>query len=147
MNGQSFGFFKSSRGLKQGDPLSPTLFIIAAQVLARSLNGLFANEKFHGFGMPKWSADINHLSYADDTILFCSGEKKSMKLMMKVLRDYELVSGQMVNLDKSLFYLHDKVPLRVGNRIRRVICIRQGSFPFTYLGCPIFYGRQKKSHF
>lgn len=53
MNGRSFGFFQSSRELKQEDPLSPTLFIIAAEVLARSLNGLFEKEMFKGFGMPK----------------------------------------------------------------------------------------------
>lgn len=53
----------------------------------------------------------------------------------------------MVNLDKSLFYLHEKVPTAVGSQIRRITSIRQGNFPFTYLGCPIFYGRKKKSHF
>ncbi|KAK6783027.1 hypothetical protein RDI58_020823 [Solanum bulbocastanum] len=41
--------------------------------------------------MPKWSKDINHLSYADDTILFCSGHKKSMRKMMNVLKQYEFV--------------------------------------------------------
>ncbi|XP_049410465.1 uncharacterized protein LOC125873619 [Solanum stenotomum] len=69
----AYGFFQSSRGLKQGDPLSPTLFIIAAEVLSRSLNGLFEDSEFRGFGMPKWSPQINHLYYADDTILFFSG--------------------------------------------------------------------------
>ncbi|KAG5629515.1 hypothetical protein H5410_001232 [Solanum commersonii] len=50
------------------DHLSPTLFIIEAEVLARSLNQLFKDQKHKGFGLPKWSPEINHLSYADDTI-------------------------------------------------------------------------------
>lgn len=79
MNGQSYGFFQSTRGIKQRDPLSPTIFIIGAEVLARNLNGLFEDQGFRGYGMPKWSPKINHLSYADDTILFCSGHKGSMK--------------------------------------------------------------------
>lgn len=91
INGQTFGFFHSTRGLKQGDPLSPTLFIIAAEVLARNLNHLFLDQDFKGFGVPKWSPEINHLSYADDTILFYSGHPNSMKKMMKVLRGYERV--------------------------------------------------------
>ncbi|WMV07615.1 hypothetical protein MTR67_001000 [Solanum verrucosum] len=147
INGQNFGFFRSSRGLKQGDPLSPTLFIIAAEVLARSLNQLFKDQKYKGFGLPKWSPVINHLSYADDTILFCSGQSYSMRKMMKVLRDYEQVSGQLINLNKSFTYLHEKVPIGVCRKVRRITRIKQGSFSFTYLGCPIFYGKKNRTHF
>lgn len=147
MNEQSFCFFQSSRELKQGDPLSPTLFIIVAKVLSRALNNLFEDPTYKGYGMSKWRPIINYLSYANDTILFCSGEAYSIKKMMKVLRDYELVSGQMIKLDKSLFYLHDKVPPRVAARIKRITGIRQDGFPFTYLGCPILYGRRKKVYF
>lgn len=49
INGQPNGFFKSSRGLKQGDPLSPTLFIMAAVVLPRALNGLLEVKAFKRF--------------------------------------------------------------------------------------------------
>lgn len=52
VNGQPYGFFHSSRGLKQGDPLSPTLFIIAAEVLALGLNKLHEDKEFKGYGMP-----------------------------------------------------------------------------------------------
>lgn len=118
INGQSNGFFQSSRGLKQGDPLSPTLFIIAAEVLARGLNSLHNEEGYKGYGMPKWSPEINHLSYADDTILLCSGDRPSVIKMMTVLRDYENISGQRINKSKSSFYLHDKTPLIVAIRLR-----------------------------
>ena len=78
IDGKSRGFFQSSRGLKQGDPLSPTLFIIAAEVLSRGLNNLHRDESMKGYGLPKWSPEINHLSYVDDTILFGSGDRGSM---------------------------------------------------------------------
>lgn len=73
LNGRSYGFFKSTRGLKQGDTLSPTLVIIAAKALSKGLNKLNNDEEFLGYGLPKWSPKINHLAYADDTILFCLG--------------------------------------------------------------------------
>nr|XP_016494758.1 PREDICTED: uncharacterized protein LOC107813948 [Nicotiana tabacum] len=49
VNGQSSGFFKLTRGVKQGDPLSPALFILSAEVLSRSLNKLFEDKSFVGF--------------------------------------------------------------------------------------------------
>ncbi|XP_075088106.1 uncharacterized protein LOC142170170 [Nicotiana tabacum] len=104
--GQPNGFFKSSRGVKQGDPLSPTLFILAAEALSRGLNSLHTNLYFCGFGMPKWSPKINHLSYADDTIIFCSSDETSLRLVMEVLQAYESSSGQLVNKTKSATYLH-----------------------------------------
>ena len=109
INGQTYGFFQSSRGLKQGDPLSPTLFIIAVEVLTRGLNSLHDVRDYKGYDMPKWSPTINHLSYADDTILFWLGDRTSVIKMMNVLREYEKVLGQMVNKAKSSSYLHDRI--------------------------------------
>lgn len=97
--------------------------------------------------MPKWSPKINHLSYTDDTILFCSGHSGSIKKMIKILREYERISGQLINRDKSLFYLHEKTLIGMCLKIKRTIGIAQDSFPFTYLGCPILYGRKKKCFF
>ncbi|XP_019242040.1 PREDICTED: uncharacterized protein LOC109222091 [Nicotiana attenuata] len=68
------GFFRSTRGVKQGDPLSPTLFILAAEAMSRGLNSLHSTRQFKSFGMPKWSPKINHLAYADDTIIFTSSD-------------------------------------------------------------------------
>ncbi|XP_060182808.1 uncharacterized mitochondrial protein AtMg01250-like [Lycium barbarum] len=93
INGTRFGFFKSTRGLKQGDPLSPSLFIIAAEALVRALNALYDNDQFTGFYMNPRGPRINHLSYADDIVLFSSGGRKSIKLIMRVLKDYQQASG------------------------------------------------------
>lgn len=72
INGKSYEFFKSTRRVKQRDPLSPTLFVIVAEVLSRDLNSLHEDDEYIRYGLPKWSAKINHLTYADDTILFGS---------------------------------------------------------------------------
>ncbi|XP_019225233.1 PREDICTED: uncharacterized protein LOC109206828 [Nicotiana attenuata] len=84
---------KSSRGVKQGDPLSPTLFILAAEALSRGLNSLHLNLYFCGYGLPKWSPKINHLAYADDTIIFTLSDATSLRLVMEILQAYEVVSG------------------------------------------------------
>lgn len=97
--------------------------------------------------MPKWSPEINHLSYADDTILLYSRDKHFIIKMMNNLKCYEKVSGQMVNKLKSFFYLHEKTPLIYSIKLRRLTGIRQGNFPFVYLDCPIYYGRKRKYYF
>ncbi|WMV50801.1 hypothetical protein MTR67_044186 [Solanum verrucosum] len=108
INGQVHGFFQSSRGVNQGDPLSPALFILTTEVLTRALNSLFNNEAYMSYGLPKWSDNINHLAYADDTIIFTSVDGKSLNILMQILKDYEAQSGHMINKEKSSFFVYHK---------------------------------------
>ncbi|XP_060202654.1 uncharacterized protein LOC132631071 [Lycium barbarum] len=147
INGQPDGFFHSTRGVKQGDPLSPTLFIIAAEVLSRALNSLHNNLWFIGFGLPKWSPKINHLAYADDTIIFTSSCEISLGLIMRVLAEYEAASGELINKAKSSVYLHDRVEEEIFQKVERLIGISRKEFPLIYLGCPIYYIRSKMAFY
>nr|XP_016500330.1 PREDICTED: uncharacterized protein LOC107818794 [Nicotiana tabacum] len=104
-------------GVKQGDPLSPALFILSDEVLSKSLNKLFEDKSYMGFGMPKWSDPLNHLAYADDTIIFTSAHLPSLSKIMAVLENYEKISSQMINKDKSSYYMHSKV----ANRLFQVV--------------------------
>ncbi|WMV39197.1 hypothetical protein MTR67_032582 [Solanum verrucosum] len=62
------------RGVKHGDPLSPTLFKLAAKCLSRAVNALHYNDRYKEYGTPKWSPYVNHLANADDTIIFASAD-------------------------------------------------------------------------
>ncbi|OIT30618.1 putative ribonuclease h protein [Nicotiana attenuata] len=144
INGSRAGFFTSSQGLKQGDPLSPSLFIIDAEVLTRSLNSLHANEKFVLFSMPTNAPLINHLAYVDDVIIFSSGNQKSIKLIMKEIRTN---SGQQVNSNKSHFLTAPRTTTARINRLRACTGFMEKDLPFIYLGCPIYVRRKKIEHF
>nr|XP_016469428.1 PREDICTED: uncharacterized protein LOC107791806 [Nicotiana tabacum] len=97
VNSTKHGFFTSSQCLKQGDPISPYLFIIAAKVLSRSPNSLLHNNAFIPFSMHRNGPQITHLTYGDDDVIFSSGNTKSIKLIMKQIMNYECVSGQKDN--------------------------------------------------
>ncbi|XP_070028777.1 putative mitochondrial protein AtMg01250 [Nicotiana tabacum] len=85
INSQASGFFHSTRGVKQGDPLSPALFILSTEVLFRYLNKLFEDRRFKSYGMPKCTDPLNHLAYADDTIIFASADPYSLEKIVDVL--------------------------------------------------------------
>nr|XP_016466227.1 PREDICTED: uncharacterized protein LOC107788988 [Nicotiana tabacum] len=147
INGQPYEFFKSTRGVKQGDPLSPTLFILAAEAMSRGLSALHLSLYFCGFGLPKWSPKVNYLVYIDDTIIFSSSDATSLQLIMEVLTSYEVASRQLINKAKSAIYMHHSTSLEVLNKVQRVTRIGKQEFSFTYLGCPIFYARRKMDYY
>lgn len=103
INGQSYGFFfHSTRGVKQGDSLSPTLYFLLVEVLSRALNSLHEDDLFiPGYGLPKWSANINHLAYGDDTIIFTVANIYYLLKIMAILHEYETQSGQIINKEKG----------------------------------------------
>lgn len=78
-------------------------------MLSRSLNGFNNHQDYHGFVIERRAPQVNHLSFADDTILFTLGRVKSFKLIMPILRTYEDTSGLLINSDKCHFMVHQGV--------------------------------------
>lgn len=72
INGQSYGFFSSTQGLRQDDPISPSLFNIAAEVFSRGLKCLYSNYAHLSYHTTRGAPMISHLAYADDILLFCN---------------------------------------------------------------------------
>lgn len=131
-------FLHSTRGLKQGDPLSPALFIIVAEVLSRMLHFLHQNQLYHGFQMQTRGPQINHLCFADDVIIFTSGDRTSLQLIMKIPSTYEAVSDQLINREKSHFMIPSKTPYITVEIIKEVTGFNQKESPIAYLGCPLY---------
>ncbi|WMV45633.1 hypothetical protein MTR67_039018 [Solanum verrucosum] len=143
INSHRHGFFHSTRGLKQGDPLSPALFILGAEVLSRMLNNILQNPIYRGFNMEPKGPQINHLSFADDVIIFTSSDTDSLRLIMATLEEYEHTSDQLINKEKSHFMVPSNTPQDITNNIQQVTGFTQKDSPITYLGCPLYIGRQR----
>ncbi|XP_077251907.1 uncharacterized protein LOC143891153 [Tasmannia lanceolata] len=104
INGSPKGFFKSSRGLRHGDPLSPFLFVIVAEILSRSLVMGSSLDLFRGFRIGLEEVEVSHLQFDDDTLLFCEPEIGQVRNLKAILRCYELISGQKSNFHKSKIF-------------------------------------------
>lgn len=90
---------------------------------------------------------INHLAYAEDIVIFNSGNSKSVKLIMKQIKNYEDAFEQKVNGNKSFFLTAPETSAYRINILRVCTIFMDKQLPFTYLGCPIYVGRKKISYF
>ncbi|XP_019224305.1 PREDICTED: uncharacterized protein LOC109205994 [Nicotiana attenuata] len=147
VNGTRCGFFHSTRGLKQGDPLAPALFILGAELLSRMLNNLTHDQFFNGFYMERRGPQITHLSFADDIIIFTSGSTYSLQKIMDTLQSYENTSGQLINKNKSHFMTSSSAFPYTIRRIKQITGFTRKESPLTYLGCPLYTGRKRTVHF
>jgi hypothetical protein len=104
VNGSPTGFFYSSRGLRQDDPLSPLLFLLIMEVLSRMLRRTVVRGFIRGFQVGRGDlshVSISHLLYVDDTILFSDAHPEQLLYIRMVLTCFEAVTGLKVNMTKS----------------------------------------------
>ena len=138
VNGSPTGFFRSSRGLRQGDPLSPYLFVIGMEVLSGLLKRAVEGNFISGYKVGDRDGGevvISHLLYADDTIIFCESNSEQLMCLRWTLMWFEAFSGLKINLNKSVI-----IPLgRVDNveMLAAELGCGVGSLPTTYLGLPL----------
>ncbi|KAL0315405.1 UNVERIFIED_CONTAM: hypothetical protein Sradi_5418700 [Sesamum radiatum] len=108
VNGDIVGFFKSTQGFRQCDPLSHTLFILVAEALSRGLDDLF-QEHNDMYYQTNHDFPIFHLSYADDIIIITNSEEARLFKLIQFLEHYEATSGQKINYSKSSFVPRKKL--------------------------------------
>nr|XP_023924674.1 uncharacterized protein LOC112036081 [Quercus suber] len=104
INGKPFGNITPSRGLRQGDPLSPYLFLLCAEVFTSLLAKAELEGMIHGVAICRGAPMISHLLFADDSWLFCKASQKEVQVINELLQTYADASGQMINMEKSLVF-------------------------------------------
>ncbi|XP_062119263.1 uncharacterized protein LOC133833014 [Humulus lupulus] len=135
MNGRIQGKFKGGKGLRQGDPMSPLLFVIIMEYLTRSLQQAAQNSPFRYHPMCKGLKLIN-LCFADDLLLFCKGSLAAIRVVKEVLDSFATATGLTINSDKSLVFFGG-VSITDRTIIAHELNLTEGLFPLTYLGVPM----------
>ncbi|XP_050211979.1 uncharacterized protein LOC126662136 [Mercurialis annua] len=90
---------------------------------------------------------INHLFFADDSILFAKANERECRYLKEVIRKYECASGQLVNFDKSEMMFSRGTPTHTRIMIGSIVEVREVAFFKKYLGVPTMIGRSRKPIF
>ncbi|WMV22464.1 hypothetical protein MTR67_015849 [Solanum verrucosum] len=127
---------------KQGDPLSPFLFILAMEGMSNLIKTTKGKGWIKGFQAGELSSlEITHLQYADDTLVFCEAETKQILILRVIFVIFEAVSGLHINWGKSFIYpINSVLNTEV---LARTLGGKVGELPTTYLGMPL--GAKSKS--
>jgi hypothetical protein len=147
LNGSPFGKFSASRGLRQGDPLSPFLFLLGSEVLSRLILKEELAGNIHGIKISRNSPPVAHLLFADDLMVFSKGNSSEAACILNCLEKFSAWSGQKVNLEKSSMFLSKNCSPSTSAAIRSILNLRNIPAKAKHLGLPLFFHRNKSLAF
>ena len=144
INGSTHGCIVPTRGLRQGDPLSPYLFLLCAEGFSALINEATRCQQLNGISICRGSAKISHLFFADDSLLFYKANGVECNKLKEILRTYESTSGQKINMDKSSIFFNPNASQECKDEILSILGPMHDTSHTKYLGLPSIIGRSKK---
>ena len=147
VNGELSDEIIPNRGLRQGDPLSPYLFLICAEAFSCLLGAAEGNGELSGVKICQHVPSINHLLFADDSLLLLKVDEWSATHLQNILSLYEDCSGQTINKDKSSVMFSKNTKSFEKNQFMASLGITTVAQNEKYLGLPMYMGRSKKRTF
>ncbi|VFQ64934.1 unnamed protein product [Cuscuta campestris] len=145
INGGLHGFIKCKRGIRQGDPMAPTLCLFCMEYLRRLIRRMLYGSRFT-FHNRCSKLGITHVTFADDVMMFCRGNVDSVNVLAKAINIFSQVSGLHVNPLKSNIFLAGEIKDRTED-ILALLPFPQGKLPVRYLGLPLTSQRASERDF
>lgn len=144
VNGAPTNVFIPERGLRQGDPLSPFLFLFCAKAFSALLKKAEAQGRIHGTKVSREAPEISHLFFADESILFTRATIEEAHAVKDVIHKYEQASGQRINLEKTEITCSSNVTVEKKKELADCLGVKSVEKHTKYLGLPTLIGRSKK---
>jgi hypothetical protein len=147
VNGETVGPVIPGRGSRQGDPLSPYLFILCAEGLSSLISRAEATSDLTGIAICRGAPRVTHLLFADDYFLFFKALERQAQTMKNILSLYEAASGQSISLPKSEIFYSRNVLDTLKNSITAIMGVQAVLETSKYLGLPSMIGRNRTAVF
>jgi hypothetical protein len=147
LNNVSLEPFKPSRGLCQGDLLSPYLFLFVVDGLSKLLQMEIQQGNLHELKIYRRTSVVSHLLFTDDTMLFMEISKAQADRVNQVLREYEKRTGQLINLAKCSIMFGSGCSEENKEKVKGILKVKNVVQEEKYLGLPTPEGRMNKNSF
>jgi ribonuclease HI/ribosomal protein L37AE/L43A len=147
VNGNPCGLFAPTRGIRQGDPISPYLFLICAEALSSMIVNANREGLLSGVPTSKRGPNISHLFFADDSLFFCRANLAQWSNLSAILQSYEVASGQKMNASKTAIFFSKNTPPVEKENILEFAGIPATNKYDKYLGLPSLVGRSRTKAF
>ena len=147
LNGEPTKAFAPTRGLRQGDPIYPYLFLICVEGLLTLHRKGESDGALQGVKVIRNCPSISHLLFADDGLLFWRSRVEEASKIKEILTLYEEASGKQINFDKSEITFSRNVHVERLTAIRDLLRVKLAEGHGKYLGVPVAVGRSKREFF
>ncbi|CAN1763719.1 Putative ribonuclease H protein At1g65750 [Linum perenne] len=147
VNSAKVGPILPERGLRQGCPLSPFLFIICAEGLSFLIRRAIRSGSLHGIRVCQRAPRISHLFFADDSFFFCRAQIDEARVLRGIFETYAAASGQVINYEKSGIFASKSTHPMLASGVASILGITSSFGGDHYLGMPSLIGRNRKIAF
>ncbi|KAL6208769.1 hypothetical protein ACLB2K_019714 [Fragaria x ananassa] len=145
VNGELSQSFTGSRGIRQGDPLSPYLFVLCMEKLSHIIQSAVDMGYWKPFRASQSGPFVSHLFFADDLILFAEASASQANILKQVMNLFCSLSGQTVSFEKSRIFCSPNVKSSLANNISRICGSPLTEDLGVYLGMPLIHSRVSAS--
>ena len=140
VNGKPFSNVLPSRGIRQGDPLSPYLFLLCTEGFTSLLDRVDIGGTLHGVAICRNAPKITNLLFVDDSLIFSRASPIEIHIIVEILQVYAKASGQCINLEKSLVYFSNNTIDCQKQEALGILGVKEVSRFDSYLGLPTLIG-------